>query len=71
MEGTLLVFNYLAIVLFDNKASHSFISSSVVDTLGLTLMPLDRTLCVTSPLGVCGELCLVCDACPIVICLQF
>ncbi|XP_061993442.1 uncharacterized protein LOC133711321 [Rosa rugosa] len=51
VEGTLSVYNYLARVLFDTGASHSFISSSVVDVLGLIVMPLTRSLCVTSPLG--------------------
>ncbi|XP_062019385.1 uncharacterized protein LOC133735960 [Rosa rugosa] len=56
VEGTLSVYNYLARVLFDTGASHSFISSSVVDVLGLIVMPLTRSLCVTSPLGVSLEL---------------
>ncbi|XP_024171872.1 uncharacterized protein LOC112177859 [Rosa chinensis] len=68
VEGTLSIFNYLARVLFDTGASHSFISSSVVDGLGLTSMPLARSLCVTSPLDVSLDLIMVCDACPIVIC---
>ncbi|XP_040367369.1 uncharacterized protein LOC121050647 [Rosa chinensis] len=34
---------------------------------GLTPRPLARPLCVTSPLGVSLELCMFCDACPIVI----
>ncbi|XP_061993237.1 uncharacterized protein LOC133711082, partial [Rosa rugosa] len=65
VEGTLSVYNYLARVLFDTGASHSFISSSVVDVLGLIVMPLTRSLCVTSPLGVSLELDMFCDDCPI------
>ncbi|XP_062005928.1 uncharacterized protein LOC133723115 [Rosa rugosa] len=68
VECTLSVFNYLARVLFDMGATHSFISSSVIDGLGLTPMHLARSLCVTSPLGVSLELSMICDACPIVIC---
>ncbi|XP_062005975.1 uncharacterized protein LOC133723167 [Rosa rugosa] len=68
VEGTLSVYNYLPRVLFDTGASHSFISSSVVDVLDLTAMPLTRSLCVTSPLGVSLELDMFCDDCPIGIC---
>ncbi|XP_024178320.1 uncharacterized protein LOC112184284 [Rosa chinensis] len=68
VEGTLYVYNYLARVLFDTGASHSFISSSVVDVLGLTAIPLTRSLCVTSPLCVSLELSMFSDDCPIVIC---
>ncbi|XP_061999060.1 uncharacterized protein LOC133716364 [Rosa rugosa] len=67
VEGTLSLFDFLARVLFDTGVSHSFISSSVVDMLGLTPRPLARPLCVTSSLGVSLELCMFCDACPIVI----
>ncbi|XP_062014289.1 uncharacterized protein LOC133730781 [Rosa rugosa] len=56
VEGTLSIYNYLARVLFDTGASHSFISSSIVDVLGLISMPFTRSLCVTSPLGVSLEL---------------
>ncbi|XP_062014480.1 uncharacterized protein LOC133731020 [Rosa rugosa] len=65
VEGTLSVYSYLARVLFDTGASHSFISSSVVEVLGLISMPLFRSLCVTSPLGVSLELDMFCDDCPI------
>lgn len=44
------------------------IFQSVVKMVGLALMPLDRPLCVTSPLGVSVELCFVYDACLNVIC---
>ncbi|XP_062020969.1 uncharacterized protein LOC133737437 [Rosa rugosa] len=67
VEGTLSLFDFFAKVLFDTGASHSFISSSVVDMLGLTPRPLARPLCVISPLGVSLELDMFCDACPIVI----
>ncbi|XP_062028654.1 uncharacterized protein LOC133744583 [Rosa rugosa] len=67
VEGTLSLFDFFARVLFDTGASHSFISSSVVDMLGLTPRPLARPLCVISPLGVSLELDMFCDACPIVI----
>ncbi|XP_024163863.1 uncharacterized protein LOC112170798 [Rosa chinensis] len=65
VEGTLSVYNYLARVLFDTGAFHSFVSSSVVDVLGLISMPLTRSLCVTSPLGVSLELDMFCNDCPI------
>ncbi|XP_062028398.1 uncharacterized protein LOC133744279 [Rosa rugosa] len=68
VEGTISVYSYLARVLFDTGASQSFISSSVVDVLGLIAMPLTRSLCVTSPLGVSLELDMFCDDCPIGIC---
>ncbi|XP_061998922.1 uncharacterized protein LOC133716220 [Rosa rugosa] len=49
-------------------ASYSFISSSVLDVLDLTAIPLTRSLCVTSPLGISLELDTFCDDCPIGIC---
>ena len=67
VEGTILLFDLLATVLFDTGATHSFISSSVVKSLGLTPTPLTRSLCVSSPLGVSIELGTVCGACPLVI----
>ncbi|XP_024195757.1 uncharacterized protein LOC112198894 [Rosa chinensis] len=67
VEGTLSLFDFLARVLFDMGASHSFISSSVVDMLGSTPRPLARPLSVISPVGVSLELCMFCDACPILI----
>ena len=67
VEGSILVFDLLASVLFDTGATHSFISSSVVRALGLTPTPLTRSLCVSSPLGVSMELGTLCEACPIVI----
>ena len=67
VAGTLSVFNYHARVLFDTGASHSFISSMVVECLSLTVTPLAQPLCVTSPLGVTVELDRLCVACPVVI----
>ena len=40
VEGTLSLFDYLARVLFDTGASHSFIASSVVEMLGFIHTPL-------------------------------
>ncbi|XP_024190436.1 uncharacterized protein LOC112194428 [Rosa chinensis] len=54
--------------MFDTRATYSFISSSVIDRLGLTLMHLARSLRATSPRGVSLELSMICDACPIMIC---
>nr|XP_011462155.1 PREDICTED: uncharacterized protein LOC105350864 [Fragaria vesca subsp. vesca] len=67
VEGTILVYDLFATVLFDTGATLSFMSSSVVRVLGLTPTPLTRYLCVSSPLGVSIELGTLCDACPIVI----
>nr|XP_011464121.1 PREDICTED: uncharacterized protein LOC105351476 [Fragaria vesca subsp. vesca] len=67
MEGSILVYDLLASVLFDTGVTHSFISSSVVRALGITLTPLNRSLCVSSPLGVSIQLSTLCEACPIVI----
>ena len=67
MAGTLSVFNYHARVLFDTGASHSFISNMVVESLGLTVTPLAKPLCVTSPLGVSVKLDRRYVACPVVI----
>ena len=67
VAGTLPVFNYLAKVLFDTGASLSFISNVLVECLGLTVTPLAKPLCVTSPLGVSLELDKRCVACPVVI----
>ena len=67
VAGTLVVYNYHARVLFDTGASHSFISSVIVDCLGLAITPLAQPLCVISPLGVSAELDRLCVACPIVI----
>ncbi|XP_004309643.1 PREDICTED: uncharacterized protein LOC101314428, partial [Fragaria vesca subsp. vesca] len=67
VEGTILVYDLLASVLFDTGATHSFISSSMVRALGLTPTPLTRSLCVSSPLSVSIELGTLCDAFSIVI----
>ena len=67
VAGTLSVFNYHARVLFVTGASHSFISSVVVECLSLTITPLAQPLCVTSPLGVSVELGRLCVACLVVI----
>lgn len=37
IRGIILVFDYLAYSLFDTRATHNFIASALVRTLGLSL----------------------------------
>lgn len=67
VEGTITLFHNLVRVLFDTGASHSFISRSVVNALGLTPKLLGVPLTVESPLGNSVKLILVCESCPLLI----
>ena len=51
VRGTFLLFSSWARVLVDTGASHSFIASSFVATLGLETSPLDPPLYVDTPIG--------------------
>lgn len=51
VEGTFPIFNYWARVLYDSKASHSFISRSFAFTLGLEFQFMQVLMRVGSPLG--------------------
>ena len=51
IQGTFLLFRLWARVLFDSRASHSFIAASCVRVLGLEVEILDEPLHVRSPLG--------------------
>ena len=51
IQGMLSVYDVHVRVLFDTGASHSFVSSDLVDRLGLEPEIVDRPLVVTNPIG--------------------
>ena len=63
IEGLLILYNSLIRVLFDTGASHSFISSACVESLGLESENLSTTLNITTPLGESVRVGLVCRDC--------
>ena len=63
VEGTLILFNSWARILFDTGATHSFIASSFVSSLGLSSDTLCGGLVVASPMGggmVASDVCRSC-----------
>ena len=63
MEGTLVLFNSWARILFDTGATHSFIASAFVSSLGLSSETLCGGLVVASRMGgvmVASEVCRSC-----------
>ena len=52
IQGMFLLSRLWAKILFDFGASHSFITASSVDVLGLEVETLDEPLHVSSPLGI-------------------
>ena len=65
LEGTFLVSNSRASILFDTGASNSFISATFVTALGLVVCKLDPPLSIQSALGSCVALDKVCRRCEI------
>ena len=63
IRGILTLFNSWVLVLFDTGASHSFISTSCVNALGLDTEPLDTVMSVGSPLGGKVRIDKVCKSC--------
>lgn len=64
MEGTLLVFNSSARVLFDGDATHSFILKCFASTLGLETQNMEFSFLVGSPLSgskVVNKVCKYCE----------
>ena len=63
VEGTLVLFNSWARILFDTGATHSFIASTFVTSLGLCSETMSDGLIVASPMG--GEMIAreVCKSC--------
>ena len=51
MEGMILVYNTWVCVLFDTGATHSFISTSCVESLGLKAEIVENSLLIESPMG--------------------
>ena len=68
MEGTFLVSNSRASILFDTGASNSFISTTFAIALGLVVFKLDPPLFIQSALGSCAILDKVCKECELEIC---
>ena len=63
VEGTLVLFNSWTRILFDTGATHSFIASTFVSSLGLSSETLSGGLVVASPMGgviVASEVCRSC-----------
>ena len=50
-------------ILFDSSASHSFVTASSVDVLGLEVETLDEPLHVSSPLGIRVRIDRICQDC--------
>ncbi|XP_058180091.1 uncharacterized protein LOC131298630 [Rhododendron vialii] len=63
IQGTLILYSTCVQALFDSGASHSFISTTCVSTLGLETEPLGTTMHVTSPLGGKISVGLICKGC--------
>ena len=63
IRGILTLFNSWVLVLFDTGASHSFISTSCVNALGLDTEPLDTAMSVGSPLGGKVRIDKICKSC--------
>ena len=51
VRGTFLIYSSWAMVLVDTRATHAFIATSFVSTLGLEMSPLDPPLYVHTPIG--------------------
>ncbi|XP_016648315.1 PREDICTED: uncharacterized protein LOC103327202 [Prunus mume] len=65
VEGTFLVFNSWARILFDPGATNSFISVSFASILGIEYEFMKSSLMIGSPLGKCVEVNKLCKSCPI------
>ncbi|XP_039117946.1 uncharacterized protein LOC120253765 [Dioscorea cayenensis subsp. rotundata] len=67
VSGTLPVYSAYACVLFDSRATHSFISSAFVRKHALPAVVLDYDLSVATPVGDALVISTVCVNCPVVI----
>ena len=65
VEGTFLVFNSWAKILFDSGASHSFISKTFASILGLEFEFMKSPMKIGSPLGSIRKVDKICRACTI------
>ena len=60
MEGLISLFNHPIRTLFDSGASHSFISSSVVESLQLITSMVVDPVVVSKPIGGSAHLSIIC-----------
>ncbi|XP_077219749.1 uncharacterized protein LOC143853939 [Tasmannia lanceolata] len=67
-RGTLHVASSYAYVLFDSRATHSFVSSSFAMLHSLPVMPMNHDLCVSTPVGSDLVANSISKTCPIRIC---
>ena len=67
IQGTFLLFHLWARVLFDYGASHSFIVALGVKELGLEVETLEKSLHVSSPLGIRVRIDQICQDCELAI----
>ena len=65
MEGMILVYSTLVRVLFDTGATHSFISASCANTLGLKMEMVENLLLIESPMGTNSRIDRICKGCVI------
>jgi len=65
LEGTLTLHHTRVKTLFDTGATNSFIAIEIMYTLGLVSQPLEKPLCVVSPLGATFKLSRVCRDFPL------
>ena len=63
LQGMFMLSRLWARVLFDSSASHSFIAASCVREFGLEVETLEKTLYVSSPLGIRVSVDLICRGC--------
>ena len=65
VEGMILVYSTWVCVLFDTRATHSFISASYADSLGLKMERIENMLIIQSPMGVKSRVDRICKGCVI------
>lgn len=65
LEGNLIIYDSIVIVLFDTDATHSFISQQAINELNLEPDFDDEPICVKNPVRGPANLCLRCRDVPI------
>ncbi|RVW45638.1 RNA-directed DNA polymerase-like [Vitis vinifera] len=65
VEGMILVYSTWVRVLFDTGATHSFISASCANTLGLKMEMVENLLLIESPMGTNSRIDRICKGCVI------